>query len=284
MHAYRQDLQRLPAMAEWPDRIGAMDAEAGRRMANWLRQWAEHLSDPMRRDAARGHLLRLERELAMHDELVIFLEPSDAWEFQNLAGGRAAELQSAVADLQRSWAQAWGTGTPDDVLSRRLENLALLAETFEDGVSMAARGGGRSPLLYWPGWEMLRTVLSRLSSELPIRIRLASTAASQRDWAALRHECAVIERELPVVRLIVALVEDLEDDLHTDAEDRAALVLRAISPPPSDARWARHLAALATVCRFVFEAEAARALREEEAATAAWKYASRVAGDVLEAR
>jgi len=282
MAEYREDLLRLPAMAQWPDRLAEMDGDAGRTIANWLRQWVEQLADPMRRDHARRNILRLEHELMLQSRLDGLLRQSEDRDFTSLTGGRAEELASAVSGHRSAWAQAWGRGQPDDALTQQLRDLALLSDVFADGATVLRSEGGRSPLAVWPGWEMVSVVLNRLSAELPIRVRLASTAAALRNWRTLHEECARIERELPVVRLMSSIRRDLEDEVSAAQMPAELMVRRAITPPPVDARWGEHLSALATICRFVFESEVARAARREEDAAAAWAYAARRAREVLQ--
>ncbi|MHC5114136.1 MAG: hypothetical protein ACYTGP_06880, partial [Planctomycetota bacterium] len=118
----------------------------------------------------------------------------------------------------------------------------------------------------WAAWEVPGPVLRRSIADLPTRLKLATAAAVRGDDEAVAAELDHVDPNAPLAQLVSLLGRHLHDALTALPDGAAGAIGQMVTPPPADAQWLEHRAALAALCRLAAEAETARRHERTDAA------------------
>jgi hypothetical protein len=113
-------------------------------------------------------------------------------------------------------------------------------------------------------WEMPTSLLARSVSDLPNRLKLATAAATQRDFEQLERELSRIGRDAPLAQVVVRLSLPLDPLLRDLPGGAASALAQLVHPPPDDAWLIDQRQAIAEFCRYAMEADALRPEESDE--------------------
>lgn len=259
------DRTRIVALHGLTARVGAVRPKALQGVHGATRRLARTLLDPIKRpDAQRGFtavegMVEAAFPLPFEDDLLRRTERA-----MTLTGGEPERVLEVAAQARVAWAEAVGRGDlggPDAVW---LDEVARFFAAMRDLSSIAApvTRGDADRLALWGGWTARRALVAPATIDLEARAILAarSLVASARsgDRSAFRRDLEVLERAIPLVRLVARLERTVTPLLAGDAATMASMLAPLVHLPRSNAAFVAQWPRLMMLDRALLESEFAR--------------------------
>lgn len=259
------DRTRIVALHGLTARVGAVRPKALQGVHGATRRLARTLLDPIKRpDAQRGFtavegMVEAAFPLPFEDDLLRRTERA-----MTLTGGEPERVLEVAAQARVAWAEAVGRsdlGGPDAVW---LDEVARFFAAMRDLSSIAApvTRGDADRLALWGGWTARRALVAPATIDLEARAILAarSLVASARsgDRSAFRRDLEVLERAIPLVRLVARLERTVTPLLAGDAATMASMLAPLVHLPRSNAAFVAQWPRLMMLDRALLESEFAR--------------------------
>jgi hypothetical protein len=144
--------------------------------------------------------------------------------------------------------------------------LHRLLRAMEDNLDLVASDSRAALLHRWAGWVMPEGQLTRSVTDIEARLKLASAGAVRNDFADVRQQLDLIEREAPVAHLVAQLSRIMAQPLSQLPDGVAGMIGKAMYPPEAGAFLIDRRQEIAELCRYALEAEYANSYgREGEA-------------------
>ncbi len=279
---YLGDIHRVRLLPAWVDTMRLIDPDSAGPFYQQTRKMAAWLLDTNRRPDAIRAMGQFEQQLALFYPLPFEseLRSGNALAVQT-TGGEHEALVRIIDATRRDWARAWADG---DAGSKEANTLLLfhrLLQTMADAVHIRGPGATPAALNRWAAWELSEAALARTTTELPTRLQLAVHAAIERDFAMLEQQLGDIDRDAPVAKLLGRLTQ-VAGAAAMNLPGGATGTLGQLTRPPADAWWLRRRRDLATLCRYITEAEYARATKRDKLLESLTEFVNAQANAMLE--
>ena len=266
-------IERLDAFPSWRATVEGIDSASGKPFEQQLRRWTQALLDPHRRaDAARA-LDAFERQsvayvrLPFEEDLTQRTGPALV-----VTGGRADELLDRIQQVRRAWIRAWSRGEIEGPAAGQMAVLYRLTRTMRDVATITGVEPERILIDRWSGWETSSSLLLRMMSDLPNRLKLATVAVLDGDADSVGPQLDRIEREAPFATLAGRLSRRMGGQLTRLPDGALGVLGQLIYPPSPDAFMLEQRGDLADLCRYALETEEAWATARRAEAAALQAY------------
>ncbi len=257
---YLEDLLRIRRVPGWVDQMTLIAPRSAGPFYAQARKMTAWLLDPNRRPDAIRAMQQFEQQLLLFHPLPFEQELAAASPGAIAAtGGLHDQLLQHINEQRQDWAQKWGDGNASSPAAIRLLLLYRLLLTMADTTEVLRLQGDASLLNRWAAWETTPQVIARAISDLPTRLKLASSAAIDGNNVELESNLNRIDDDLPLAKLMGRLTAMLSDALVQLPDGAASTCGQIINGPDSNSWFDERLPKLADICRYALEQEYAQA-------------------------
>jgi hypothetical protein len=279
---YLSDMRRVRTLPAWIDALRLIDPDSAAPFHIQTKKMATWLLDTNRRPDALRAMNQFEQQLGLFYPLPFEPELRGAKPTAVQATGALHErLVRKIDSVRRDWARAWADGDAGSKEANELLLLHRLLQTMADTASLLDQHASPDALNRWAAWELSTPALARTASDLPGRLKLATHAAVEGDHAALEAQLAEIDRDAPVAKLLGRLAQVIGEAVSQLPAGAVGTLGQLTTAPQRDAWWLRNRGELATLCRYVTEAEYARSTNRNELLEALTEFVNSQAEDLL---
>ena len=262
---YLSDVQRVRTLPAWVETMRLVDPDSAGPFHQQTRKMATWLLDTNRRPDALQAMEQFEQQLGLFWPLPFEAElRSAAPAALEATGGMHEQLLRVIDSTRRDWARAWANGDAGSAEANELLLLHRLLQTMADTAHVLDHSTAPVALNRWAAWELSAPALARSASDLPGRLKLATHAANEERFDALAQQLSEIDRDAPVAKLLGRLAQVVGPGLADLPDTAIGPIAELTLPPPRDAWWLRKRDELATLCRYINEAEYARSTKRGE--------------------
>ena len=280
---YLEDLLRIRRVPDWVDQMTLIAPRSAGPFYAQARKMTAWLLDPNRRPDAIRAMQQFEQQLSLfyplpfEQELAAGSPPAVA-----ATGGLHDELLRHINKTRHDWAEQWGDGNASSDPANRLLLLYRLLRIMADTTEVLRLHGDASLLNRWTGWETTPAVIARAISDLPARLKLATSAAIDGNNVELEGNLSRIDDDMPLAKLMGRLTAMLNDALQQLPVGAASTCGQIIHNAGPESWFDERLPSLAEICRYALEQEYAYATGRAQLSGDLRLYVNDVAEDLLE--
>lgn len=279
---YLDDLIRIRRVPGWMDRLTLIAPDAAGPFYAQARKMTAWLLEPNRRPDATRAMEQFEQQLDLFYPLP-FESDLSAGSPQAIAatGGLHERLLRHVHEQRGQWADAWGDGNAASPAAQRLMLLYRLLQTMADTTEVLRLQDDAVLLNRWSGWETTPQVIARAISDLPARLKLATSAAIEGNDVELQGNLNRIDDDMPLAKLMGRFSAMLSEALAQLPDGAPATCGQIVYGPTTNTWFVERLPVLADICRYALEQEYARAAGRQDLAGDLRRFVNRQCDDLL---
>ena len=278
------DLLRLRRLPEWIEMAGRFNSQAATAIEGHLRQHAENVLNPARRQAAVSTLTAFEDQARLFGTLPFEKDLRDDTEIANaLTNGRAVELLRRSQELRSQWTTMWARGESTGPVVAELTQLRRLLLTMSDvGALRVIGGSGSSRLNRWSAWEVPVDILGDSANDLTNRLRFATEAILTNNRDELLRQLDRLDDELPLPALVGRLDMIMGDRVESLPSGVVGAIGQVAFAPDRDSLHLVERPTLAEICRYALEAQYAERGNRAPLAGSIREYLNFIADELLD--